>query len=152
MESLERVASVWNVVDLPSRAPGKLRAENNDCVLFLFSRFTHKPLKGSLAKQRPSPGDISGTGKLPEFYPSRVGLKVTWKMPQISKYPLCHGSGSWELLSDLLDISTWTCFCSGFSPFSNSWAGGWRNGAPASLASLGSPCEAGLEPSKSVDS
>ena len=73
-------------------------------------------------------------------------------MPQISKYPLCHGSGSWELLSDLLDISTWTCFCSGFSPFSNSWAGGWRNGAPASLASLGSPCEAGLEPSKSVDS
>ena len=151
------VASVRNVAGLPSKASdGELRAgEELRTMIVHFS--SHPPgsltgpLEGSLAKQGPSPGDISSTGKLPEFNPSRVGLKVTWKIPQISKYPLCRGRGSWELVSEL-DISAWTCFFSGFSPLSNSWAGGWRNGATASLSSLGPPCEAGMGPSNLVGS
>lgn len=95
----------------------------------------------------------SSPGNFPEFYPSRVGLKVTWKICQIPKYPLHCVKGGWELVTGLLEVSAWTYLCS-----YNSCGGSWRERAAAS-SSLSPICKdvgwemcAMLGPSRPVES
>lgn len=55
---------------------------------------------------------IPSPGKFPKFDPSRVGLKIAWKIPQIPKYPLHCGWGGWGLVPGPLEVSAWMYFCS----------------------------------------